>query len=147
VARKTSLMETEVENIVERWQSNIAVVKKGIEEDQIRNQQLMLGQLVEKYISQIFERNKKIVDIIRVKEDIESKIQTNVKEEEIFAMKEELQQLIKQYEKLVSDKVTLFTDMISNLKEVAKNNDNIVRNEEQIARCKNNVAIVQKDIN
>lgn len=74
VARKTTLMETEVENIVERWQSKIAVVKKGIEEDQIRNQQLMLGQLVEKYISQIFERNKKMVDLIRVKEDIESKI-------------------------------------------------------------------------
>ena len=37
--------------------------------------------------------------------------------------------------------------MIGNLKEVAQNNESIVRNEEQIARLKNNVEIVQRDIN
>ena len=37
--------------------------------------------------------------------------------------------------------------MIGNLKEVAQNNESIVRNEEQTARLKNNVEIVQRDIN
>ena len=57
-------------------------------------------------------------------------------------MQEELQGLIKQYEKLVGDKILIFNDMIGNLREISKNNDNIIRNEEQIARLKNNVEIV-----
>ena len=41
----------------------------------------------------------------------------------------------------------MFSDMIGNLKEISKNNENIVKNEEQISRLKNNVEIVQRDIN
>ncbi len=44
-------MEQEVENIIERWQGKIAVVRKAIEEDSIRNQNKILGELVDKYIS------------------------------------------------------------------------------------------------
>jgi hypothetical protein len=62
-------------------------------------------------------------------------------------MNEELQSLIKQYDKLVTDKTQIFGDMINNLKEISRNNDNIIKNEEQIARLKNNVEIVQRDIN
>jgi len=32
-ARKTTLMETEIQHILDRWQGKIAVVKKAIEED------------------------------------------------------------------------------------------------------------------
>lgn len=62
-------------------------------------------------------------------------------------MNDELQSLIKQYDKLVTDKTQIFGDMINNLKDISRNNDNIVKNEEQIARLKNNVEIVQRDIN
>ncbi len=55
--------------------------------------------------------------------------------------------MIKQYDKLVTDKTQIFGDMINNLKEISRNNDNIIKNEEQIARLKNNVEIVQRDIN
>eukprot|EP00347_Sterkiella_histriomuscorum_P021445 403333951 len=144
---KTQYMESEVDHILERWHGKIAVVKKAIEEDQIRNQSKVLGELVDKYIQQIFERNRKLVEVIRIKEDIEAKIQSSVNEEEIRQMQDELQSLIKQYEKLVGDKIHLFNDMIGNLKEISKNNDNIVKNEENIARLKNNVEIVQRDIN
>jgi len=95
----------------------------------------------------VFEKNRKLVEVIRVKEDIESKIQTSVNEDEIRTMNDELQLLIKQYDKLVSDKTHIFGDMITNLKEISRNNDNIVHNEEQIARLKTNVEIVQRDIN
>ena len=57
-------------------------------------------------------------------------------------MQDELQGLIKQYDKLVGDKIHLFNDMIGNLREISRNNDNIIQNEEQIARLKNNVEIV-----
>ncbi len=46
----------------------------------------MLGELVEKYIVQVFDRNRKLVEVIRVKEEIEAKIQNSVNEEEIRAM-------------------------------------------------------------
>jgi hypothetical protein len=55
--------------------------------------------------------------------------------------------LIKQYEKLIGDKILIFNDMIGNLKEISRNNDNIVKNEEEVTRLKNNVEIVQRDIN
>ena len=49
-ARKTNMMEKEVEHILQRWHGKIAVVKKAIEEDQLRNQSKVLGELVDKYI-------------------------------------------------------------------------------------------------
>jgi len=84
--------------------------------------------------------------VIRIKEEVESKIQSNVNEDEIKTMQEELSGLIKQYEKLVSDKILIFNDMITNLKEISRNNDNIVKSEEEVSRLKNNVEIVQRDI-
>ena len=45
-------------------------------------------------------------------------------------MQDELQGLIKQYDKLVGDKIHLFNDMIGNLREISRNNDNIIKNEE-----------------
>jgi len=80
--------------------------------------------------------------VIRIKEEVESKIQSNVNEDEIKTMQEELSGLIKQYEKLVSDKILIFNDMITNLKEISRNNDNIVKSEEEVSRLKNNVEIV-----
>jgi hypothetical protein len=87
-----------------------------------------LGELVDKYIQHIFDRNRKIVEVVRVKEEIESRINTNVNEEEIRAMQDELASLIKQYEKLIGDKIVIFNDLISNLKEIMKNNESIIKN-------------------
>jgi hypothetical protein len=36
-SRKNEYMESEVEHIIERWHGKLAVVKKAIEEDQLRN--------------------------------------------------------------------------------------------------------------
>ena len=49
---------------------------------------------------------------MRIKEEIESKININVNEEEIRNMHDELNNLIRQYDKLVGDKVIIFNDMI-----------------------------------
>jgi len=84
--RKTHFMEQEVDHILERWHGKIAVVKKAVEDDQQRTQSKVLGELVDRYIVQIFERNRKLVEVIRVKEEIESKIQNSVNEEEINSM-------------------------------------------------------------
>jgi hypothetical protein len=127
-SRKNEYMESEVEHIIERWHGKLAVVKKAIEEDQLRNQSKVLGELVDKYIQHIFDRNRKIVEVVRVKEEIESRINTNVNEEEIRTMQDELASLIKQYEKLIGDKIVIFNDLISNLKEIMKNNESIIRN-------------------
>jgi hypothetical protein len=140
-------MESEAQRIIERWNGKLSVVRQAIDEDQTRNQSKVLGELVDKYISHIFERNRKIVEVVRVKEEIESKINTNVNEDEIKVMQDELQNLIKQYEKLVSDKILMFGDLIGNLRDISRNNDSIIKNEEQVARLKNNVEIVERDIN
>lgn len=66
------------------------------------------------------------MDVVRVKEEIEARIQTSASEEEIRSMQDEVTNLIKQYEKLVGDKIVIFNDMLSNLKELSRNNDNLV---------------------
>ena len=67
---------------------------------------------------------------MRVQEEVEAKIQQSVNESEIRGMQDELQGLIKQYEKLVSDKILIFNDLISNLREISHNNEGIVANAE-----------------
>ena len=42
--------------------------------------------MVDKYIVQVLERNRKLVEVVRVKEEIEAKIQNSVNEEEIKVM-------------------------------------------------------------
>ncbi len=96
-----------------------------------------MSDLVDKYIQQVFDKNRRMVDVQRVKEEIESKIQNSVTESH---------ELIGQYELLVSDKIHIFTEVIRNMKEMGKNNDSIVSNEEAITALKSNVEIVQRDI-
>ena len=67
-------MEDEAENIIERWSGRMIVIQKQLEEDVQRNQSRVLGDLIDKYIQQIFEKNRRMVDVQRVKEEIESKI-------------------------------------------------------------------------
>jgi len=50
----------------------------------------VLGELIDKYIVQIFERNRKLVEVNRVKEEIEAKIQRSVNEDEVRALQDEL---------------------------------------------------------
>jgi hypothetical protein len=125
----------------------MVVIQKGLEEDVFRSQVRVMSDLVDKYIQQVFEKNRRMVDVQRVKEEIESKIQNNVTEQELRDMQEELHELISSYEVLVSDKISIFNDVIKNMREIGKNNDSIARNEEDITRLKSNVEIVQRDIN
>ena len=46
--RKSEFMAQEIENIVARWKGKIAVVRKAIEEDQTRNEDKVVGELVDK---------------------------------------------------------------------------------------------------
>lgn len=102
------------------------MLQKQLEEDQTRNQVKVLGEIVDKYVQQVQEKNRKMVEVIRVKEEVEAKIQNNVNEAEIKAMQDELQGLIKQYEKLVGDKILIFSDLISNLHCISTNNQQII---------------------
>jgi hypothetical protein len=67
-------MEDEISHILERWHGRLIILSKSLEDDQARNQSRVLNDLADRYITQVFERNRKIVEVIRVKEDIESKI-------------------------------------------------------------------------
>ncbi len=75
-------------------------------------------------MGQIFERNRKLVEVSRVKEEVEARIQSaSVNEDEIAGLQGEVSTLIKQYEKLVGDKIHIFNDMIGNLREISQNNN------------------------
>ena len=63
---------------------------------------------------------------MRIKEDIESKINKNVNEDEIKSMTEELKTQIQQYEDLINDKIIVFNDVIGNLKQINANNEKII---------------------
>ncbi len=120
--------------------------QKKVESDARSAQSRRLGDLIEQYVQKVYDRNKRMVDVIRVKEEIERKIEQNVNEKEVQAMRDELHTLIGDYEALVNDKIAVFQDMIANLREISKNNDAVVKNEEEIARLRNNVEIVARDI-
>ena len=59
-----------------------------------------------------------MVEVVRVKEEIERKIETNVNEDELELMQQQFTDSLKEYEKLVTDKIQIFSDMISQLKNV-----------------------------
>ena len=92
--RRSNLLENEAENIIQRWQGRIVVIQKQLEEDAQRNQGKIFGDLIDKYIAQIFEKNRKMVEIQRVKEEIETKIQNASSEDDLRNMQEEVKALI-----------------------------------------------------
>lgn len=79
-SRKSKFMEDEVKSILERWHGRMVVVRKQLEEDQSRNEGKVLGELVDKYIQQLFDKNKKMVDLSRSKEEIEFQVKNSANE-------------------------------------------------------------------
>ena len=87
---------------------------------------------MDKYIQQVLYKNRRIVDVHRIKEKIDSKIQINVMKQELREMQEELHHLINSFEVLVLDKISNFSDLIKENKKIGKNSDSIARNKEAI---------------
>ena len=61
----------------------MVVIQKGLEEDVFRNSTRVMSDLVDKYIQQVFDKNRRMVDVQRVKDEIESKIQNTMTESEL----------------------------------------------------------------
>lgn len=126
------------------------MVRKGIEEEQASNHGRVIAELTEKYMQQIFEKNRQSVDIARVKEEIETQItsvgSTTGNDSDVKRLQDELDTLLVQYEKLVADKIKLFSQMISNLREISRNNESVVCADEEISRLKTNMDFVKRDI-
>ena len=57
-----------------------------------------------------------MVKVIKIKEDIERKIEGNINEEELGTMNAELATHLKGYESQITGKIELFGDIIGNLK-------------------------------
>lgn len=70
--RRSHYLEKEVENILERWHGKVALVRRGIEEDLERNRSKVLAELTDKYMQQLFDKNRQTIEIARVKEEIET---------------------------------------------------------------------------
>ena len=71
-----------------------------------------MDRLLDEFSRLAAQKSKKAVEVLRVKEEVEAKIQRAVTEEEIQTLSEELLRLIKIYEQLVADKLAVFGEVI-----------------------------------
>ena len=70
--RRSDYLENEVQNVVERWQGKVALIRKAVAFDTENKQAEVLAELTEKYMDTIFEKNRQTVEVARVKEEIET---------------------------------------------------------------------------
>jgi hypothetical protein len=146
--RRTKRMEKEFDNIVQRWQGKVAIVRKGIEEESKRSKAVVLAELTEKLMQQIQEKNRQAVEISRVKEEVETQI-TNAgfqTTNDIPGLQRDLDNLLSQYQTLVSDKLSLFGDLLANLREITRQNESVLCADEEIARLKVNLDFTRREI-
>jgi len=81
--RKQKALQSEFEGIIERWDGKLIVLKKELEKTYQDSHGKLMAGLVESYVQRIMERNRKMVEVVRVKEEIESKIEQQANKEEI----------------------------------------------------------------
>ena len=122
--RRSKRIEKEFDNIVQRWQGKVAMVRKGIEEEQKRSKASVVAEMTEKMMQQIQEKNRQAVEIARVKEEVETQITNagfqNKDSKDMPLLQKELDNLLSTYQTLVSDKLSLFGDLLSNLREITR---------------------------
>ena len=105
-----------------------------------------INQQVQKYLQQVREKNKLIVQLTQQKEEIESKMLQDVNDNELKELQKEHSALISQYEEIIKQKIDIFTEMINNLKSISDGNVQTIDNEEQIADKKLAIEVWERDI-
>ena len=63
-----------MEQIAFRWEGKIAYVRKSIEDDHLKSHQSVLQDLTDRFVSQLFDKNRQTVELAKVKEEIETQI-------------------------------------------------------------------------
>ena len=58
--RRSTYLSHELDAMMHRWHDKILLVRKALEED---NSQKVVGELVDKYLLHIIDRNRMIVDV------------------------------------------------------------------------------------
>jgi len=110
------------------WEDNLKEKVKELEDAMKQASDHSINEQVQANMVQIREKNKKIVALTQKKEEINSKIQQNVSEEELLALQKLHSELIQDYEEIIKQKIDIFDDIIANLKVInTGNNDQIDR--------------------
>jgi len=92
------------------------------------------------------EKNQEIVRLTQKKEEIESKMLPEVKDNELKMLQKEHSALISEYEDIIKQKISIFTTMIANLKSISDGNSKYIDSEEVIAEKKLAVEVWERDI-
>jgi len=80
------------------------------------------------------------------KEEIQSKMLQEVKDEELTTLQGLHSQLIEQYEAIIKQKIDIFTQMIQNLKTITDGNSQFIQGEEVLANKRLEIEIWERDI-
>ena len=94
---------------------------------------------------QIREKNKKIVALTQKKEEINSKIQQDVSEDELLALQKLHSELISEYEEIIKMKIDIFDDIIKNLKVINQGNTEQIQREMTHGEKKLQIEICERD--
>ena len=87
-----------------------------------------------------------MVEVIRLKEEIERKIDQTTSEEEIEKLRNFLDQNITEFDKIVEEKIGIFNDLIKSIGTIVNNNHEIIAKERDLALLKNKSAIMKTEI-
>jgi hypothetical protein len=133
-----------------RWQSKIVYVRRSIEEEHLKAHGSVLQELTERFVSQLFDKNRQSVELAKIKEEIETQITqagiVGVTPDHIASMQAQIQQKMQDYEFLINQKITLFDELLSNIREITRSNESVICAEQEIARIRTNTDFNHREI-
>jgi len=117
-------------------------VRRSIEEEHLKAHGSVLQELTERFVSQLFDKNRQSVELAKIKEEIETQITqagiVGVTPDHIASMQAQIQQKMQDYEFLINQKITLFDELLSNIREITRSNESVICAEQEIARIRTN---------
>jgi len=67
-------LEQTRQQILSRWSSRVKTLERRVKLACQESEEKVINDLMDQYIRRVFDRNRKMVDVIKIKEEIERKI-------------------------------------------------------------------------
>jgi len=110
-----------------------------------QTQETLLNTLTSKYISEIEDKNKEIVDLLKEKARLTSQLRHCSSPEEVKKLQNDLKKLIDQYQHAVKRRCELIEKLMEKIREYMELQEDILGCEEDIERVKSLIYLGEQD--
>lgn len=107
----------------------------------------LLGSLAAKYMDEIEDKNALIGELLKQKNEIDSKLQNASTKEDLTVMQEGLENLIRDYQDVCGERCSQIGSMIKQLKTQFGSRESHLHAEEDIMRLKSAIDLATRDNN